>query len=791
MNSENVLLDAWIGKMPDLKKPTALFNDGNHAIYWLGIMNETAFRCNSYLIVSEDEAILIDSGGRHFFKQVYKRVSSIIDPEKVTGIVLSHQDPDVAASMTDWLELYPDIQIFSTPRTHVLLPHYGRADYKMYDVEKDYRYTFKNGKSIIFIPAPFLHFPGAFATFDETSGFLFSGDIWAALDIDWKLIVEEFDEHISNMDLFHKDYMASNSAARYFVRSISGLDIKAILPQHGSIIMRKDVKAAIEYLEHLECGIDLLYADEKSYPLVYNEESGEIHDDESEFKEILLDIEELTHKILSGATSEERVKNKLLKDALQQSSRVARIRDKAIISLKTTKEALKKSHAAIEIIDRLRSQFIANPDPFEMYDRLLEDILQFTGSLIGFIGETRADKENTPYIKIYSLSNISWNEESRQMYENRRTQDFEFKKLNTLYGQVLIDGKPVISNNPSNDSRSGGLPKGHPAINSFLGIPVFFGDKIVGEVGIANREGGYDTKIIGSIESVFFALGQIIVARQNLEARIKAEIELKKMNETLAERVELEVAERIRVEKEKKEQEELLVQQSKMAAMGEMISAISHQWRQPLNVISLYAQDIEEVIEYYEKPEEELKKIGKNIVAQVDFMMQTMEDFKNFFRPSKEMHPFTACESISEVINMFQELYRTHNIQIVIHPHEHYIVFGYPNEFKQAILNILSNARDVIIEKGIKNGTIDCFFEQRDGYGIIRIRDNGGGIKEELLPDKIFEAYITTKGEEGTGIGLRISKSIIESNMNGKLWVHNVVGGAEFVIELPLAKKAE
>ena len=114
-----------------------------------------------------------------------------------------------------------------------------------------------------FIEAPFLHFPGAFTTYDVTSSFLFSGDIWAALDIEWKLLVSDLQEHTMNMDLFHVDYMASNIAARGYVRRLDGIDIQTILPQHGSIIPQEHVADALEYLENLQCGLDLAYSDLK------------------------------------------------------------------------------------------------------------------------------------------------------------------------------------------------------------------------------------------------------------------------------------------------------------------------------------------------------------------------------------------------------------------------------------------------------------------------------------------------------------------------------------------------
>jgi flavorubredoxin len=244
--------------------PTMLYATDSHRIFWLGNADETAFRCNTYLIVDQHEAILVDPGSKQYFPQVKQRVAQILPPDKVSGMVLCHQDPDVAASMTDWLDLNPSIRVFTSPRTQVLLPNYGRSGYSYYDVTENPVYSFPSGASLKFVEAPFLHFPGAFVTYNTQARYLFSGDIWAALDLDWTLTVDSFDEHIQKMNLFHLDYMASNLAARGFVRRIENLAIDAILPQHGSILGPQHVAAALDYLRNLRCGTDIIYADMES-----------------------------------------------------------------------------------------------------------------------------------------------------------------------------------------------------------------------------------------------------------------------------------------------------------------------------------------------------------------------------------------------------------------------------------------------------------------------------------------------------------------------------------------------
>ena len=255
------LIKNYYGKLIDLEKPTLLYKKDDYEIYWLGIDNETAFRCNAYLIKSGNEVILIDPGSKSFFNKVKQRVSQVVDPLLVANIIISHQDPDIAASMVDWLDLNPNINIITSQRTNILITHYGKSNYNFYDIDKQNEYIFKNGNNLSFVTSPYLHSPGAFTTYDLTSKFLFSSDIWAALDIDWKLIVEDFNVHKEFMNLFHKDYMASNLAARGYIRKIEDLKINAILPQHGSIISKKHVLKALKYLKTLQCGTDIIYAD--------------------------------------------------------------------------------------------------------------------------------------------------------------------------------------------------------------------------------------------------------------------------------------------------------------------------------------------------------------------------------------------------------------------------------------------------------------------------------------------------------------------------------------------------
>lgn len=137
---------------------------------------------------------------------------------------------------------------------------------------------------------------------------------------------------------------------------------------------------------------------------------------------------------------------------------------------------------------------------------------------------------------------------------------------------------------------------------------------------------------------------------------------------------------------------------------------------------------------------------------------------------------------------MFKSVFIKAGITVNIHSENNFSIKGHPGEFMQVILIILSNAKDAMIERGIRDGVIECYFETSGGTGFLKIRDNAGGIPQELLPDKIFEPYFTTKGEGGTGIGLQIARNIVEKHMRGSLTAANTENGAEFTLALPIEK---
>ena len=286
-----------------------------------------------------------------------------------------------------------------------------------------------------------------------------------------------------------------------------------------------------------------------------------------------------------------------------------------------------------------------------------------------------------------------------------------------------------------------------------------------------------------------FGIFHDITAQREAEANLleahdelmRKNLELKELNTSLDQRVKDEVA-------KQREQEQLLIQQAKMAAMGEMIGAIAHQWRQPLNVIALNIQDIQDAYAYNELDKEYLDNMVKKSMQVVNYMSQTIDDFRNFFKPDKQKVGFNVIKVVDEAINILETQFKNHSIMIETdYQCGECLIDGYPTEVKQLLLNLLNNSKDAIIQhrkktSNAESGHIMINVSDTDEGIKLSIQDNGGGIPVPIM-DKIFDPYFTTKEQgEGTGLGLYMSKIIIDKHMQGTIRAENVPGGVCFVV---------
>lgn len=236
-------------------------------------------------------------------------------------------------------------------------------------------------------------------------------------------------------------------------------------------------------------------------------------------------------------------------------------------------------------------------------------------------------------------------------------------------------------------------------------------------------------------------------------------------------------------------QQQQLISQSRAAALGEMFDNIAHQWRQPIAAINNSIINAEFAMELGEMNEEQILKTFEQINTYTAFLSKTIDDFRNFSNPGKEKTLFSLYDSIYQTIHIIQGAYEMNHIALYYEPDDalHGLkIYGPQGELSQVILNILSNARDAIKEKHLVNGYVRIDLSATDDAITISIADNAGGIPEEVLP-KIFDPYFSTKGNaQGTGIGLYMSKTIIEKHFEGRLEAFNEDMGAIFTITLPI-----
>jgi C4-dicarboxylate-specific signal transduction histidine kinase len=233
-----------------------------------------------------------------------------------------------------------------------------------------------------------------------------------------------------------------------------------------------------------------------------------------------------------------------------------------------------------------------------------------------------------------------------------------------------------------------------------------------------------------------------------------------------------------------RQKDRLLIQQSRQAAMGEMINNIAHQWRQPLNGLGLIIQSLPIMYETGKFTLEYLESTQDKAMKLITHMSQTIEDFRNYFKPDKEKVPFKVESAVSKTLTLIEENFKSHRIVIEVDEGQVSHINGYPNEYSQVLLNIMINARDALMERSITDPKIVISTRTENGKTVVTIGDNAGGIPDEII-GKIFEPYFTTKGpDRGSGVGLFMSKAIIEQNMNGRLTVRNTAEGAEFRIEV-------
>ncbi len=281
----------------------------------------------------------------------------------------------------------------------------------------------------------------------------------------------------------------------------------------------------------------------------------------------------------------------------------------------------------------------------------------------------------------------------------------------------------------------------------------------------------------------------LIVRDETTQVRLRQELlqsrnenallveKLQTLNDELQARVDAAV-------RKERQNDMLMIEQSRFAMMGEMIANIAHQWRQPLNALALLHYSVVDAWEFDELDEAFMESFREKSEKLVQGMSQTIDDFRHFFQPKAERMPFDVIEAIRAAVDLISDLWEKSGISVEITAQAGCTVDGYRNQFMQVIMNLLGNAKDVLQERKIADARVRIGVECGSDRVRIRVEDNGGGIDDDVI-GRIFEPYFSTKGERGTGLGLYMSRVILQRNFSGRITVENTQEGACFALEIP------
>jgi PAS domain S-box-containing protein len=461
-----------------------------------------------------------------------------------------------------------------------------------------------------------------------------------------------------------------------------------------------------------------------------------------------------------------------------------------ITGRKLAEQQIAERNALLSAISHAQSQFITAANRLEIFEGLLATLLELTDSQYGFIGEVlfRADGSaqmddslmkirGVPYLKSHSITNIAWNEETQRYYEENFERGMEFTNMQSLFGAVIMTGKPVVANSPRTDPRRAGIPSGHPSLDAFLGIPFFRGSEMLGMVGIANRPGGYQTKLIDELQPFLVTCSNLIEGYRIDRARRATEEQLAHSNEELVRATRLK---------------------------DEFLANMSHELRTPLNAILGTTESLQEgIFGNLSSPQSDALQTVEQSSNHLLSLINEVLDLARIESGQIELERSDValaplCESTLAFVRQLAEK-KGITLQFEVSGHLP-LVHADERRVRQVLINLLNNAVKFTPEGAgrvrlvaeFQEGVESTLGRARRDFVRVTVCDTGVGIAEADLP-KLFKPFVQVDSAlnrqyEGTGLGLALVKRIVELH-GGSVGVESVVGkGSHFYFTLPCSE---
>lgn len=430
-----------------------------------------------------------------------------------------------------------------------------------------------------------------------------------------------------------------------------------------------------------------------------------------------------------------------------------------ITAMRDAKNQLARQTTLLNMLHDSLTAFILEGKFRATLDSMLDSLLKLTDSEFGFLAEVLFTPKNAPFLRVQSITDISWSPEAAEMYSRVGTEKFEFHELDNMLGESIRRREIVTVNAGESEELFSNLPVGHPEIRTLLSVPIFIGPDLVGNFALANRSSGYDASIIEFLRP-FMATYGVIINSQRL-------IDMEEVNRKSLVRAKRRADQANR-------------------AKSEFLSNMSHELRTPLNAIQGFGQLLESDSNLNEDQQDNVNEIlsaSEHLLALINEVLDLARIESGKLELSLENVPISSV--IHEALTLIKHSAEKRGLTITVGNIEHFHVTADWTRFKQALLNLLSNAVKYNRENG--NISVEARYFQ-ESWIDIRVTDSGNGIPESQLTD-LFQPFNRLGAElghiEGTGIGLSLTKQLVEL-MGGSIGVTSVTGkGSTFWIRLP------